>query len=168
MAQGIKLDDKVISNGIEYAITTKHPIYNLRYIIMTRCYNASTRDFPYYQGKGIRICPEWKDDFVVFFKWCLDNGWKKGLVLDRFDHNKDYEPSNCRFITVQENSSNMHKENAMYGENSANAKLTEDQVRQIRKLIAMDIKLTRIAKDFNVTASAIGAIKRRQNWKDLL
>jgi hypothetical protein len=168
MAQGKKLTDKVISNGIEYAITTKHPIYQLRYRIMTRCYNASAIDYPYYQGKGIKMCDEWKNDYISFFKWCLDNGWKDGLVMDRIDSNKNYEPSNCRFVTIEENISKMHKDNGMYGEKSANAKLTEDQVREIRKLIAADVKLTRIAKDFRVAPTTIGAIKRKQNWKDLI
>ena len=168
MAQGKKLDNKIISNGIQYFISTKHPVYNLRYIIMTRCYNASEKDFPYYQGKNIKLCDEWKNDFVAFFKWCMDNGWQNGLVLDRIDHNDDYKPSNCRFITSRDNLSRMHKDNGMYGENSANAKLSECQVREVRRLIEMGVKLTRIAKDYNVTASAIGAIKRKQNWKDLI
>ncbi len=144
MAQGKKLNCKIISNGIEYEITTSHPIYNLRYTIMTRCYNAALKDYKFYQGKGIKVCDKWKNDFISFFQWCMDNGWKKGLVLDRIDNDKDYSPDNCRFITFTENL---------------------QQVIEIRKRLALKIPAKYIAQDFNVSASTIGAIKRGQNWK---
>jgi hypothetical protein len=165
MAQGKKLNCRIVSNEVEYEITTKHPIYRLRYTIMTRCYNASSKDYKFYQGKGIKVCDEWKDDFIAFFKWCIDNGWKVGLKLDRIDNTKDYEPANCRFITTEENLKKMHIENDMHGEKASNAKLTNDQVLKIRELLALRIPAAVIARDYKVCASTIGAIKRGQNWK---
>ncbi len=166
MAQGVKLNCRVISNGIEYKITTDHPIYGLRYVLLTRCYNASKRDFKFYQGRGIKVCDEWKNCFIAFFKWCLDNGWKKGLVLDRIDNNKDYEPNNCRFITAKENLQKMHIDHNMVGENSPRAKLTQLQVDEIRKKLGEGVMNSRLAKDYNVSPSTIKAIKSGQNWKD--
>ena len=167
MAQGKKLNCKVLSNGIEYEITTKHPVYNLRYTIMTRCYNASQEDYPFYQGRGIKVCPEWISNPLSFFQWCFDNGWQKSLVLDRIDNNKDYEPSNCRFVDNTFNLKKMHIDNNLIGENAPNAKLTLQNVLEIKKLLEMDVRYSRLAKDFGVSASTIGAIKRKQNWKDV-
>lgn len=88
----------------------KIPLYRIRNTIITRCYNASKRDFPYYQGKGIRVCEEWIQRPASFAEWALNNGWKKGLVLDRIDPRGNYEPSNCQFLTVSENLKKMHRE----------------------------------------------------------
>lgn len=166
MAQGIKLDCYITSNGIRHQITTNHPLYKLRWVVITRCYNASPRDFPYYQGKGIRIFDEWINNQDSFFKWCLDNGWKRGLVLDRIDPTKDYFPDNCQFLTKTQNLIKMHKDNIMSGEKAPNAKLTADDVIEIRKRINLGITCMRIAADFNVAPSTIHAIKSGQNWKD--
>jgi hypothetical protein len=167
MAQGKKLDCKIESNGIEYEITTKHPIYHLRYTIMTRCYNASGSDFRFYQGRGIKVCDEWKNDFIAFFKWCIDNGWQKGLVLDRINNSKDYTPENCRFITNSENLKKMHKDNVMYGVKASNVKLTEKEVWEIREKLQNGVVGTRLAKDYKVSKGAIYAIKNGSNWKKL-
>jgi len=49
------------------------------------------------------MCDGWLNDFKVFEKWCLENGYKKGLEIDRKDNNNNYEPNNCQFITRAEN-----------------------------------------------------------------
>jgi hypothetical protein len=43
-------------------------------------------------------------------------------------------------------------------------KLTEDQVREIRAMIAANIPLTRIAKDMKVSLSSVHGIKSGRNW----
>lgn len=166
MAQGIKLTDKIISNGIEYAITTKHPIYHLRYTIMTRCYNAAPRDYRFYQGRGIEVCDEWKNSYINFFQWCMDNGWRRGLVLDRINNNGNYEPNNCKFITATENLKKMHKDNKMSGENAPHAKLTLIQVNEIRRRLNDGVTCSRLGRDYGVSKSTIQAIKIGQNWKE--
>src|ERR1041385_4583632 len=82
----------------------RHPLIQMRNRIMTRCYNAKKSDFPYYQGKGIIVCDEWKDVPKSFYEWAFANGWQQGLTIDRIDPNGNYDPSNCRFITKNENS----------------------------------------------------------------
>ena len=56
----------------------------------------------YYRDKGIQVCNEWLE-YDNFYKWCIDNGLKKNLDLDRIDDTKNYCPSNCQFITHKEN-----------------------------------------------------------------
>lgn len=54
------------------------------------------------------------------------------------------------------------------GEQNNNAKLTADDVRQIRILFASDnYTKTSLAKQFNVTSSLIGHIIKRRSWKHL-
>ena len=61
-----------------------------------------------YYDKGIKICDEWLNDFDSFENWCINNGYKKELQIDRIDGNKGYSPDNCRFVTPKENSNNRY------------------------------------------------------------
>lgn len=71
-----------------------------------RCYRKSTREYCNYGGRGISICDEWLNSFEPFKEWALSNGYKDDLTLDRIDNNGNYEPSNCRWITNQEQQHN--------------------------------------------------------------
>ena len=70
-----------------------------------RCENTNDEHFDYYGGRGIKVCDEWQD-FSVFYNWCVKSGYKVGLTIDRKDPNGNYEPSNCRWITLKEQQRN--------------------------------------------------------------
>ena len=72
----------------------------------TRCYNKNVKCYKNYGLRGIKICNEWLNDFASFYNWSLNNGYKEGLSIDRIDVNGDYEPSNCRWITMAQQASN--------------------------------------------------------------
>lgn len=68
-----------------------------------RCYSSHSVSYPNYGKRGIKVCPEWQNDFLAFKKWALVNGYTDNLTIDRIDNDGDYEPSNCRWITLVEN-----------------------------------------------------------------
>lgn len=80
-------------------------LYGIWQSMKDRCYNQNVRSYRDYGGRDIKICDEWMvpDNF---FEWALTNGYRDNLTIDRIDNNKNYEPSNCRWSTVEEQSRN--------------------------------------------------------------
>lgn len=77
-----------------------------------RCYNAKANGYKDYGGRGIRICDEWLNSLENFYEWAINNGYDDNLTIDRIDVNGNYEPSNCRWITMEEQQWN--KRNTKY------------------------------------------------------
>ena len=70
--------------------------------MISRCYCKSFRKYRNYGGRGITVCDEWKASFVSFMEWAMANGYREDLTIDRIDVNGNYEPSNCRWLTNEE------------------------------------------------------------------
>ena len=122
-----------------------------------RCQNPNAHNYKWYGGKGIKITPEW-DDYRVFYKWAVDNGWCEGLELDRIDSNDDYKPSNCEFVT--------HTENIR---RSSATRLTEDDVLDIRNIYMLidNIKSAEVAKAYNISQCHVRSIVTNKLWRHL-
>lgn len=75
-------------------------LYSIWKDMRKRCNNPNSTVFEYYGGKGIRVCKEW-DQFENFRNWALENGYSDELTIDREEADKDYSPSNCRWVTFQ-------------------------------------------------------------------
>ena len=109
---------------VSYAQKDNQKIYKVWSGIKQRCFNPNSNRYKNYGGRGISICDEWKNSFETFCKWALENGYKEGLSIDRIYHEKDYEPSNCRWtdeITQQNNRTN----NTLYEYEGETHTLTE-------------------------------------------
>lgn len=96
--------------------------------IKGRCYNKRNKSFPNYGGRGISMCDEWKDSFESFFDWSMSNGYEEGLSIDRINVNGNYDPSNCRWITITEQGYN--KRNSVMLTHNGETKCLAEWARQ--------------------------------------
>jgi hypothetical protein len=75
------------------------------WLMMRRCYDPSDKSWKFYGAQGISVCESWHD-YQSFKRWALDSGYSDELTLDRIDFLGNYEPSNCRWVTIQEQQRN--------------------------------------------------------------
>ena len=71
--------------------------------MVQRCENPRHPMFRYYGAKGVCICRAWRG-FEGFYAWAKSSGYRDDLTIERRDSNGNYEPSNCEWITLSENS----------------------------------------------------------------
>lgn len=89
-------------------------LYGIWNAMKQRCFNKNSREYRYYGGRGITVCNEWKTDFVSFEKWAFESGYVQDAIrgeftIDRINPDGNYEPSNCRWISISEQQENKRK-----------------------------------------------------------
>lgn len=81
-------------------------LYRIWSHMKDRCYNKKNEAYKNYGGRGINVCKEWNGSFLRFKKWSFENGYRDKLTIDRINTNGNYEPSNCRWVTMKEQQRN--------------------------------------------------------------
>ena len=93
-------DDAIQSTGV-----SNHPFYPIWAAMLQRCENKNNAAYHNYGARGISVCHEWHDS-SIFIAWLENNGYSKGLDIDRMDNDGNYCPGNCHTVTRRINARN--------------------------------------------------------------
>ena len=82
-------------------------LHNIWWGIKNRCNNKKLACAKYYTEKKVIICDEWKNNFISFYNWSMENGYNDTLTIDRYPNKYgNYEPDNCRWVAMKEQNRN--------------------------------------------------------------
>jgi hypothetical protein len=122
------------------------PTYKSWASMKTRCRRK-------YQSRGIKVCARWENSFEAFL---ADMGERPdGATLDRIDNNGDYEPSNCRWAT-----------NEQQARNRRNARLTFDQAFDIALRVMRGETAKALSEEYGCSESLPREVAKGRTWKD--
>lgn len=82
--------------------------YHIWNSMIRRCHIPSHVGYPYYGGRGISVCSEWRDPVKGFQTFLTDMGKRPSAKhsLDRLDVNGNYCAANCRWATTKHQNRN--------------------------------------------------------------
>lgn len=80
-------------------------LYSIWSSMKARCETKTNGSYKNYGAKGIKVCEPWRD-FSIFKDWALSNGYEDSLTIERMDIKGNYEPSNCKWVTMKEQQNN--------------------------------------------------------------
>lgn len=96
---------KLRVEGLKTHGMSKTKLYKVWNTMKSRCFRKKDKRYSNYGGRGISVCKEW-EKFEPFYQWAISNGYKEGLTIERINVNGNYEPKNCKWITLKEQALN--------------------------------------------------------------
>lgn len=162
--------NKVKSCGcLQVEASTSHgmtgtPEYRSWVGMNARCYTLTNKRYPLYGGRGIGVCQRWRDSFEAFL---ADMGPRPsaGYSIDRIDNNGNYEPTNCRWATQQQQCNN-RRTNVRYTAHGLTMTIAEWSrhlgigIMTIRKRLIYGFSHDKVFSDKNVRYGSILRTKK--------
>lgn len=143
---------KVNLSKIDGYNRVKHPLYSVWRGMKNRCNNKNLKSYVSYGARGIKVCERWNsfDNFVQ------DMGKRPAYnyQLERIDNDGNYEPSNCRWATCNEQSQNRRTN-----------KISVDIAKTIRSMYASGMPQKIIGNKFGISQDHVSRIVNNKYWK---
>lgn len=132
-------------------------IHNIWKSMKERCYNPNHDQYKDYGGRGIIICDEWKNNFLNFYNWGVNNGYQDDLTIDRINNDGIYEPNNCRWSTRKEQGNNQRTNHLLtYNNKTQTMSQWADEVRLNPSTLQ-----TRISRGWSVPDALFRPVKNK-------
>jgi hypothetical protein len=142
-------------HGLSHVNGKRTPLHRLWLVMRNRCNNPKSEDYPYYGGRGIKVCTRW-DRYLNFHNDLSPSYPGLGWTLDRIDGDKDYEPNNVRWASRETQARNRPKYN----------KINKAQADEIKKLYSTGNYYQReLALMYGITQCEVSQITRGVTWK---
>ena len=130
-------------------------LHNIWGLMKQRILNPNSKNYKYYGGRGITICPEWTNDYIVFRDWALTNGYKEGLQIHR-ENDGNYEPDSCKWVTRTENLRHTRKTITME---------IADEIRDLYK--TGNFSMQELGNKYSISKQMVSYILNNKNWKNV-
>lgn len=146
---------------------TKHgksrtKIYGVWAGMRGRCSSPSNTAYKTHGARGISVCAEWSSSFELFKAWAEQNGYREGLCIDRINNDGNYEPSNCRWVTIRENCNNTRRSRylTIFGETKTISNWARDPRCHVRRAMIQ----TRLKNKWPINENLFTPLQGR--WPD--
>lgn len=106
--ESAKRNGKLTKGPISKHRLSHTPEYAVWKAMKQRCGNPNDAGYKHYGGLGVSVCERWKESFDNFIQ---DMGFRPSDLhsIDRTNPYGNYEPENCRWVTLDVQANNKRK-----------------------------------------------------------